>query len=56
MSASPEIIVPDTIPGTITTGDTQKDLSFGLALCGIGILLACVACLKTTVFFDWLEK
>lgn len=56
MSASPEIIVPDTIPGTITTGDTQNDLSFGLALCGIGILLACVACLKTTVFFDWLEK
>ena len=56
MSASPEIIVPDTIPGTITTGDTQNDLSFGLALCGIGILLACVACLETTVFFDWLEK
>lgn len=46
MSASPEIIVPNTIPGTITTGDTQNDLSFGLALCGIGILLACVACLK----------
>ena len=46
MSASPEIIVPDTIPGTITTGDTQNDLSFGLALCGIGILLACVAVCK----------
>lgn len=46
MSASPEIVVPNSIPGTITTGDTQNDLSFGLALCGIGILLACVAVFK----------
>lgn len=46
MSASPEIVVPNTFPGMITTGDPQNNLSFGLALCGIGILLACVAVFK----------
>lgn len=43
MSASPEIVVPHTVPGMITMGDTQNDLYFGLCLCGVGIALACVA-------------
>ena len=43
MSASPEIVVPHTVPGMITMGDTQNDLYIGLSLCAVGIALACVA-------------
>ncbi|CAJ1419123.1 unnamed protein product [Effrenium voratum] len=46
MSATPEIIVPQSFPGLITTGDANNDLTFGLALCGVGALLACIAICK----------
>eukprot|EP00438_Fugacium_kawagutii_P020494 Skav224518 [mRNA] locus=scaffold4480:70058:70762:+ [translate_table: standard] len=46
MSSTPEMVKADSIYGSITTGDAQNDLSFGLALLGIGILLACVAVFK----------
>ncbi|CAE7312922.1 SLC44A1 [Symbiodinium sp. CCMP2592] len=46
MSASPEIIVPNSFPAMITSGDTRNDLTVGLSLCGVGGLLACVAMVK----------
>ena len=46
MSASPEIVTPQSFPALITTGDTRNDLSLGLSLCGLGGLLACVAMVK----------
>ena len=39
LEATPEIIVPQSFPGLITTGDANNDLTFGLALCGVGALL-----------------